>query len=44
MDLIKNYDETPEHFKFLEKLEFLESWPINKLLDDPKVCLHHYFK
>jgi hypothetical protein len=43
-DYIKNYDKIPEHFKFIEKLEFLENWPINYLLENPKVCLHHYFK
>ena len=24
-DYIKNYDKIPEHFKFIEKLEFLEN-------------------
>lgn len=43
-DYIKNYDKIPEYFKFIKNLEFLENWPINYLLENPKVCLHHYFK
>ena len=43
-DFIKNYEDEPEHLQFLEKLEFLQNWPIKKLLNTPNTCLHHYFK
>ncbi|XP_013396184.1 uncharacterized protein LOC106163213 [Lingula anatina] len=39
-----NPGELPEHLKFLSQLEFAKDFPMEKILENPEVCLLHFFK
>ncbi|XP_078684791.1 uncharacterized protein LOC144918136 isoform X1 [Branchiostoma floridae x Branchiostoma belcheri] len=36
-------EEEPEHVKFLRQVEFLENWPLERLIANPDNCMFQYF-
>ncbi|CAH1266931.1 CNBD2 [Branchiostoma lanceolatum] len=36
-------EEEPEHVKFLRQVEFLENWPLERLVANPDNCMFQYF-
>lgn len=49
-DLLKvfsNYEhptESQDHIKFLQRCDFIDLWPINKLVNDLDICTPYFFK
>ncbi|XP_064629939.1 uncharacterized protein LOC135488914 isoform X2 [Lineus longissimus] len=33
----------PDHLKFLKNISFMKNWPLERLSDEPRKCLFHYF-
>ncbi|XP_021348294.1 uncharacterized protein LOC110447141 isoform X2 [Mizuhopecten yessoensis] len=40
----ENPDEEAEHVQFLRQVPLMQTWPIEKLENEPGACLLHYFK
>jgi hypothetical protein len=41
---ISKSGELPEYIRFLINLEFMKNWPVERIIENPRACLFHYYK